>query len=220
MKRFAFSGFALALSLASVAAAPAGAITATFDNQAVSAGAFSEITAPAGVPAAGIPAPVAFIPNASGSLGIPSGNAAIWVRYDFMLPAGFDPASVAMEVGIRVDNEAQMFLNGMSAAIEDDTVVGNFSSTISFMLNDDDSLTNTTGNWDALTASQSMFQTGLNTVHFFATNNGGPGFFILDVGTVDFELGGTPSVSEAPLAATLAMGLAGLVGLAALRRRR
>lgn len=212
---------AASAAILATAATSALAITTNLMNQAVAPGVFSNITGPAGVSPATIPAPGAFASNPAATLAIPGGNAAIWVRYDFLLPANFDPNSIFMNVVLSVDNEVQMFLNGMNAAVEDDTATQNFTAPFpEFILNPDNTTTDVSGTWDALPISQSMFQAGLNTVHFFATNNGGPGHFRLINGTVDYNLGGNPNPIPVPAGLVLLGSVVGLGGWAARRKRR
>lgn len=199
-----------------LAAVSAQAATINFGNGDLSqstlegAGAFIEITAP-GVDPSNIPADGTFVNPYNGT--IASGNAGKWYRYNFNLPSGF--TNLSMTIQLSVDNEVQLFLNDMIAAVEDDTVVQNFNAPFPmFTLASNNTVTNNSGTWDVLPINQSMFQTGPNELTFFATNNGGPGNFNLLNGTITYDVSAIPEPTTSVL-----FGL-GLVGLFAMRRRK
>jgi len=148
-----------------------------------------------------------------------------WYRFNFALPAGFTNPS--MHIHLSIDNEVQLFLNGQSAAVESDSVVENFLPPFpEFALNSNGTVTNTSGTWNALPISQSMFQVGSNDLIFFATNTGGPGTFFLDLlegpssdNFIAYNVDGLEPVPEPATLLLLGTSLAGL-GLARWRRRR
>lgn len=203
--------------LASIAA-PANADLITFGNANLfrsTVEGFQEITAPSGVPASSMPADSTFTQPFNGVL--PDGNSGVWYRFNFALPAGF--SGVSMNIQLSVDNEVQVFLNDQNAAVEDDTVVQNFSPPFpQFTLNSNGTVTNNSGTWDALPITQSMFQTGPNELTFFATNNGGPGHFNLISGSIEFAANGVVPVPEPSSALLLGLGLLGMLGYGWRRR--
>lgn len=160
-------------------------VTFTNSNLAMSTNnTFYEITSPGLSPS--------YIPNAStftlgfdGSINDPVN--ARWYRFTFNLPVGY--TNLRMRIRFTVDNEAQVFVNSYIAAVEDDTVVENFSSPYpDFQLNANNTVTAYTSNWDSLPVNQSMFQAGQNSIFIYATDNGGAGGFDLLLGEIEYNV--------------------------------
>lgn len=188
MRRIAVT--AILGAVLSVSTPPAAeAVTISFSNADLSVS--TSNAGPNDIPLAGVSS--AFIPAIATFTQPFDGNVPDqrWYRFSFALPAGF--TSPAMHVHLSVDNEVQLFLNGQTAAVESDSVVENFSggSRPEFALNSNGTVTNTSGTWNSLPISQTMFQAGANELIFFAVNTGGLGAFALEVGNdfISFDAG-------------------------------
>ena len=196
---------------------PANADVITFTNADLSRSTtegFLEITAP-GIAPSFIPADSTFTLPFDGIL--PAEFSGVWYRLNFVLPAGVTNPS--MNIELLVDNEVQLFLNDQIAAVEDDTDADNFIAPFpEFTLNSDGTVTDNFLTWDALPISQGMFQSGVNELTFFATNNGGPGAFsLISGGSIEFNV--TPPTGVPEPGSAVLLGL-GLLGAAVYRRRR
>jgi hypothetical protein len=220
MRRITIPAILAAAFLVSTMAPPAEAVTIPFSNadlvMSTSSVGGNDIP-PAGLSPALIPA--------SGTFTQPFNSIfvnAAWYRFSFSLPAGF--TNVSTNIRLSVDNEAQLFLNGQTAAIESDFTVDNFNPPFpGFTLNPNGTVTDNSSTWNALPISQAMFQVGANELIFLAVDAGdGTIGFTLDLPSTNFISYDVDGLAPVPEPATLLLfgtTLAGL-GLTRWKRRR
>ena len=167
-------------------AKPAMATTITFGNPNLSLSTVSEFQPidASGIPPSFIPDDDTFTLPFSETIAV--GFAGNWYRYEFELPDNFTNLSFNLELS--VDNKVQVFLNDQIAAIEDDIDVANFNPPFPEFSLVGNTVTNVSGTWDNLPINQNQFQTGINELTFFATNNGGGGAFSILNGQIDFDV--------------------------------